>query len=322
MFKIETIPNPGDRLTESIITASTNLLVLKKWLAGRSAAAADWSECCLPSGRGRHWRLADRPQSLRCTLRHLISKRRRRCENRRSTRLQPKSSTGRLNRRRQRESLGLARTCAKHPGARRRYQRHAELIDDAERAAARALSIDARQPNALLAMFELEGSTLDWGPRDQRLRQIISIDPRNITAISELVALLQSAGSIAKSWKWNERAHLARTALAHSTWPPRTQAVDRRTIPQADKVIDQARALWPSHPWLWSVKFLTLALSGRPRAAEAMLATTRRWPGHCRQSRCGGCPCSRSISVHRNGRSRTQRLCQRRQHGAQLGGER
>ena len=165
--------------------------------------------------------------------------------------------------------LALVRSIQAQGGATRDTP---SLIDDAERAAARALSIDARQPNALLAMFELEGSTFDWGPRDQRLRQIISIDPRNITAISELVALLQSAGLNCESWKWNERAI--------SLEPLSPTLLGRRAlklwiagrIPQADKVIDQARALWPSHPWLWSVKFLTLALSGRPRAAEAMLA--------------------------------------------------
>ena len=52
------------------------------------------------------------------------------------------------------------------------------LIAHAQDAARRALSIDPKEPNALLAMFELEGSTLDWFTRDQKLRRIIAIDPR------------------------------------------------------------------------------------------------------------------------------------------------
>jgi DNA-binding winged helix-turn-helix (wHTH) protein len=146
-------------------------------------------------------------------------------------------------------------------------------LEDADAAARRSLSIDRREPNALLAMFELQGSTLDWKTRDQRLRQIVAIDPKNIPAISELVALLQSAGLNRESWQWNERAI--------SLEPLSPTLLGRRAlklwiagrVPEADKVIDQARALWPSHTWLWGVQFLILALSGRPRAAEAMRDT-------------------------------------------------
>jgi hypothetical protein len=42
-------------------------------------------------------------------------------------------------------------------------------------------------------------------------------------------------------------------------------------VSQADKVIDQVRGLWPSDPGPWWVRFLILALTGRPRAAQAML---------------------------------------------------
>jgi len=143
-------------------------------------------------------------------------------------------------------------------------------LADADAAARRSLSIDRKEPNALLAMYELQGSTLDWETRDQRLRQIIVIDPKNIPAICELVALLQSAGLNRESWHWNERAI--------SLEPLSPTLLGRRAlklwiagdVPAADKVIDQARALWPSHTWLWGVQFLILALSGRPRAAEAM----------------------------------------------------
>ena len=65
----------------------------------------------------------------------------------------------------------------------------ARLVDEAEKSARQALTIDAKEPSALLAMFELQGSTLDWFTRDQRLRQIIGIDPKNTIAINELVLL-------------------------------------------------------------------------------------------------------------------------------------
>jgi tetratricopeptide (TPR) repeat protein len=145
------------------------------------------------------------------------------------------------------------------------------MIDQAQDAARRALSIDPKEPNALLAMFELEGSTLDWFTRDQKLRQIIAIDPNNVPAMAELVLLLQAAGMNRESWNWNERAialvplslnYLSKRALKH--W------IAGR-VGQADKMIDQVRALYPTNPWAWWVRFLIFAMTGRPRAAQAML---------------------------------------------------
>lgn len=141
----------------------------------------------------------------------------------------------------------------------------------AQDAASRAFSIDPKEPNALLAIFLLQGSTLDWPARDRSLRGIVEIDPKNIMAISELVALLQSSGLNRESWDWNERAIaieplssvlLGRRAL--KLW------IAGRVL-EADKVVDQVRGLWPSDRWAWWVQFLILALSSRANAARAML---------------------------------------------------
>jgi DNA-binding winged helix-turn-helix (wHTH) protein len=144
-------------------------------------------------------------------------------------------------------------------------------VDEAEAAARRALSLDAKEPNALLAMFELQGSTLDWTTRDQRLRQIIAIDPDNLIAIGELILLLQAAGRTRESWNWNERA-LAIEPLSVDFLSKRALKlwIAGRTS-AADKVIDQVRALYPADPGPWWVRFLILALTGRPQAALAML---------------------------------------------------
>src|SRR3954451_16630027 len=152
------------------------------------------------------------------------------------------------------------------------------VVDEAEAAARRALSIDAKEPNALLAMFELQGSTLDWTTRDQRLRQIIAIDPDNVIAIGELILLLQAAGLNRQSWNWNERA-LALEPLSVDFLSKRALKlwIGGRTS-EADKVIDQVRALYPADPGPWWVRFLILALTGRPRAAQAMLDPARLGP--------------------------------------------
>lgn len=145
------------------------------------------------------------------------------------------------------------------------------MIADAAASARQALSLDPKEPSALLAVYDLEGSTLDWFQRDQRLRSIIALGPKHVPAINQLVALLQSAGLNRESWDWNERAIrieplspelLSRRAL--KLW------IARRTD-EADKVIDQARDTWPADPFVWWVRFLILATTGRAAAAQTML---------------------------------------------------
>ena len=145
------------------------------------------------------------------------------------------------------------------------------LVQDAQHAAQRALSIDPQQPDALLAMFELEGSTLDWFARDQRLRQIVAIDAKNLGAMAELVLLTQATGMSRESWQWNERV----LELA----PLSIDALGKRALKlwilgrtgEADKVIDQARALHPSDFWPWFVRIHIYAFTGRAAAALALM---------------------------------------------------
>jgi DNA-binding winged helix-turn-helix (wHTH) protein len=143
-------------------------------------------------------------------------------------------------------------------------------LKEAQDAAGKALAIEPKEPYALLAMFELEGSTLDWTARDERLRQIISIDPRNIPAIAELVLLTQAAGLNRESWNWNERA-LALDRFSFDFLSKRALKLwIAGRVPEADKVIDQVMAMYPTKPWPRWVRFLIFAMTDRPRAARAI----------------------------------------------------
>jgi len=146
-------------------------------------------------------------------------------------------------------------------------------IARAEDTARRAFALQSKEPHALLAMYELQGGTLDWFTRDRRLREIVALDPRNIFALLELVSLMQSVGMNRESWDLNERALaveplspdlLCRRALKH--W------IAGR-VADADTVIDEVRDRWPTYPFAWWVQFLVLALTGRAKAASAMLGT-------------------------------------------------
>lgn len=148
------------------------------------------------------------------------------------------------------------------------------LIDRSQVATRRAFAIDPKEPNALLAMFELQGSTLDWFTRDQRLRQIIAIDPTRIWAITELVLMLQAAGMNRESWYWNERAiSMVPLSLDYLTKRAFKLWIAGHTT-DADKVIDQVRALYPTSEWAWWARFVIFATSGRAQAAQTMLNST------------------------------------------------
>jgi hypothetical protein len=149
------------------------------------------------------------------------------------------------------------------------------MVSNAERTVRRALAIDPREPNALLAMFELQGTSLDWFSRDRSLRQIIAIDRKNVGAISELILLLQATGFVQESWDWNERA-LALEPLSPDFLGRRAFKLwIRDRLPEADKVSDQVRALYPADQWAWYVRFKIYAYTGRAAAALAMFNENR-----------------------------------------------
>lgn len=149
----------------------------------------------------------------------------------------------------------------------------ARTVQAASASAARALALDRQEPHALLAMFALEGSTLDWITRDRRLRRIIALDPGSTIAVADLVLLMQATGYWSESWTWNERA-LALMPLSADFLSKRALKlwIFGRVF-EADKVIDQVRALDPANPWAWWARFVILAFSGRPQAAQEMLAS-------------------------------------------------
>lgn len=146
-----------------------------------------------------------------------------------------------------------------------------QLVDGAEDAAKRALSLNQKEPDALLALFELQGSTLDWFTRDQRLREILAIDATNFGAISELVLLTQATGMCRESWELNERA-LALQPLSPEILGRRAfKAYILGRTWQADKISDQLRALYPTNPWAWFVRIHLYVVTDRPAAALALM---------------------------------------------------
>lgn len=148
------------------------------------------------------------------------------------------------------------------------------LVADAQATIRHALRLDPNEPNARVGRFLLEGRMFDWIARDRMLREILATDPGNLLAMMELMPLVQAAGLTRESWMWNERI-LRASPFARAYLVVRSMKLwILGRIRESDNVIDRVRGLWPDYPFARWIRFLLFAVTGRPRAALAMLDST------------------------------------------------
>lgn len=152
------------------------------------------------------------------------------------------------------------------------------IAQASERAARTALKIDPNEPNALLAMTFVQFGMLDRIEREKRFRKILAIDPNNTLVMQSLGILLHSVGRCRESLALVERM----TAIE-----PLTPDFERRKamglwivgrVPEADRVIDRAIQLWPSHRLVRMARLMIYAFTGRPQAALALVEEEERRP--------------------------------------------
>lgn len=154
----------------------------------------------------------------------------------------------------------------------------AQAVTSCQHAARRALSIDAKEGNALAALATVRPFFGDWFPAEQRLRRVLDVAPNNFAAINEITLLLQAAGYCRDSWTWNERA-IAVAPL--SPLPQYKKALKHwifGDVSQADLTIDRALQSWPRHPAVWNARLMLFAFTDRPRAALDFMDDSRGRP--------------------------------------------
>ncbi|MGZ8998873.1 MAG: winged helix-turn-helix domain-containing protein [Allosphingosinicella sp.] len=144
-------------------------------------------------------------------------------------------------------------------------------VRDCEAAARRALAIDPREGNALTALATIRPIFGDWGPAEGRLRRVLELVPDQLAAISNMGILFQSSGYETESGRWLEEA-VRRDPLSPAfqfrlAWKLWTMGRNS----ESDRVIDRALQLFPLHPAVWNARMVLFALTGRPRAALAMI---------------------------------------------------
>lgn len=151
----------------------------------------------------------------------------------------------------------------------------AKLVSESQAAIRRALDLDAREPNARVAMYLLQGPMFDWATRDRQLRAILATDPTNLLAMLELMPLLQAAGLTHESWTWNERMLQQSPFLRPALVVRALKLWILGRVGESDNVINRVVDLWPDYAFGIYARFNIFALTGRPRAARAILDGTR-----------------------------------------------
>ncbi len=167
-----------------------------------------------------------------------------------------------------RANQALTRPAADHPRA----------VQAADAGARAALAADPKQPNGLLARLLLQQrGPNDWAWSEDRLREILAIDPRNGFALGHLVFLLQGAGRLRLSYELNERAISLDPLKPGPQYRKALKLWIFGRVYESDQVVERAMRLWPKHPWVWNARFLILAFTKRPHAALDMIddAATR-----------------------------------------------
>jgi DNA-binding winged helix-turn-helix (wHTH) protein len=146
-----------------------------------------------------------------------------------------------------------------------------KLVKEAQSAAAKARSLDPREPNAMLALAFLQGSMFGWNNYDAKLREVMAINPGDTKAIGLLVALTQAAGLNRESWLLNERALALEPMSATYVARKALKLWIAGNVQQSHRVIDRAFDLWPSDPTVLGARFIILAFTDRTQASRAML---------------------------------------------------
>ena len=146
-----------------------------------------------------------------------------------------------------------------------------ETLRSAEQAARAALAIDGSEPHARLAMLDIEAGGLDWSQMEAQLEALRKTAPSNVHVLGSLTSFLQAAGLTSLSWVYNERAAALAPASPTPQWRRALRLWTAGRTNDALGLTDRLLPLWPRHALVWNARFMILAFSGRPNAAEAMM---------------------------------------------------
>jgi len=153
-----------------------------------------------------------------------------------------------------------------------------EAVLQCESAARRALAINPKEGNALTALAMMRPEFGNWFEAEVRLTEVLRAAPDNLAAMAHLGLLFQSVGRTKDSGKLNDRVVALDPLSPVYQFRRAMRLWILGRIAEADQTIDRALQLWPRHPAVWNARMTIFAFTGRPRAAEQLLADIRMRP--------------------------------------------
>jgi DNA-binding winged helix-turn-helix (wHTH) protein/tetratricopeptide (TPR) repeat protein len=152
------------------------------------------------------------------------------------------------------------------------------LPDRIRSAAGRALALDPDNADAQLALAIIEPYFRNWARMERDLRRIVDRHPDHWLAQAQLGLLLQDVGRTKEGILHSQRVIEIDPFLpvAHA-FLIRAFSMARR-IQEADAASRRALERWPSHPFIWGVRFNMLLFSDRPGSAAAFISDPEHRP--------------------------------------------
>ncbi|MBI1340837.1 hypothetical protein GC169_11620 [bacterium] len=152
------------------------------------------------------------------------------------------------------------------------------IVSRAQEAAARALSLNADQPDARAALAILPPYFGEWQAAEDRMQVVVASNPDHLQARDAHDFLLSGIGRMREAS--HSRIAYAKQVPLHARFQYRVIYAywNLGMIAHADRAADRALQLWPLHPGVWFARLWTLAFSDRAEQALAQAEVASRRP--------------------------------------------
>lgn len=162
--------------------------------------------------------------------------------------------------------LGFAYAVVSHysPGA-----ESEALQQRAEAAARRAQELERGNANGELALATALPLVGHWLQKERGLQRALSVDPGSYNARLWFGIHLYEVGRLADALAQYGEMPALRCPAGHYGFVAALWSAGR--IEEADRAMEQAASLYPTHPLLWRQRYELRAFGGRPAAAQAMM---------------------------------------------------
>jgi DNA-binding winged helix-turn-helix (wHTH) protein len=167
--------------------------------------------------------------------------------------------------------LGMLALMYRHAAEYGPVAERGELVRSCEMAAAAALAIDATQPEARVALAGIVPIFGHWKGAYTALSAVLDDHPGHIIATHDLAIVEMATGRPRQAKRLIDPLFASDPRAPCFGYKSTFQHWSLGDLATMNHRAEQAIQLWPDHPAVWTARFWTLAYTGRPSAALAMI---------------------------------------------------